>query len=366
MKFPKGIKTPLLVPLALSLIFHILLVIGVSGSGGFLLFAPFSDTPLTAHIVTEGLPAKAMLASPASAKDVSLQKEQPAPDHPITDTPPEVDSTPTAQLPEPPSAEEQNPAPSKEEIPAPAAANDNNQTAPDNSGPLPHAGKAAPLEMLTASKERLYFDLYWIGIYVGKATLEAVSSGDDATITSRVHSAPFISTFYKVEDFAESRIVGGMPSHFRIKQHEGKYRSDKETIFDNENKKITFFNYLKGTRHEHIPVQSLFWDVISGFYYLRTQRLEAGASLAIDVFDSNKFIKVQVNVLGKERLTLSSLGERETIKAQIVLKSEGLFKKTGDIFVWLTDDDKKMPVKVETQVPIGTVVAELKAVEAER
>jgi hypothetical protein len=48
-----------------------------------------------------------------------------------------------------------------------------------------------------------------------------------------------------------------------------------------------------------------------------------------------------------------------------VLKSEGLFHHKGDILVWLTDDEKKIPVKVETKVPIGTVRAELKRVETE-
>ncbi len=61
--------------------------------------------------------------------------------------------------------------------------------------------------------------------------LEAVSAKGKFTIRSQVHSAPFISAFYNVEDYAESKVVDGLPVKFRIKQHEGKYRSDKETIF---------------------------------------------------------------------------------------------------------------------------------------
>ncbi|MGD1075305.1 MAG: DUF3108 domain-containing protein, partial [Thermodesulfovibrionales bacterium] len=48
-----------------------------------------------------------------------------------------------------------------------------------------------------------------------------------------------------------------------------------------------------------------------------------------------------------------------------ILKTEGLFQKKGDILIWLTDDDIRIPVKVETEVPIGKVVATLKGRESE-
>jgi hypothetical protein len=43
-----------------------------------------------------------------------------------------------------------------------------------------------------------------------------------------------------------------------------------------------------------------------------------------------------------------------------VLKSDGIFQKKGDILIWLTDDTKRTPVKVETEVPVGKVVAKLR------
>ena len=42
----------------------------------------------------------------------------------------------------------------------------------------------------------------------------------------------------------------------------------------------------------------------------------------------------------------------------IIVKG-GLFRNTGKIVVWITDDSLKVPVKVQTQVTIGSVVAEL-------
>jgi hypothetical protein len=208
-------------------------------------------------------------------------------------------------------------------------------------------------------KENLSYDIYWLGIYVGNAVLEAVNDKGTLHITSRINSTPFISTFYTVEDYAESLIRDGRSIHFRIKQREGRYKSDKETIFDISNKKVIYFDYLKNKKKEY-DIDSVIWDVISGFYYLRTLPLVIGKVVYIDIFDSNKLLKAEVSVLRKEKIKVSGIGEIATVVVKPDLRSEGLFHRKGDIFIWFTDDEKRIPVKVETKVPIGKVVAELK------
>jgi hypothetical protein len=210
------------------------------------------------------------------------------------------------------------------------------------------------------NNEKFFYEIYWLGIYAGKAVLETSFDKDILRISSRANSAPFISTFYTVEDYAESLVRDGKAVHFKIKQREGRYRSNKETIFDINNKKIIYFDYLKSKKKEH-SLNSTVWDVISGFFYLRTQPLIIGKAFYINVFDSNKFLKAEVSVLRKERIKVNSLGEVATIVIKPDLKSEGLFHRKGDIFIWLTDDEKRIPVKIETKVPIGKIVAELKS-----
>ena len=220
-----------------------------------------------------------------------------------------------------------------------------------------------PSGLLQVSREKLSYDIYWFGFYVGRAVLEAVGRGDKLEITSQVHSAQFISNFYEVADFAKSVLVNGLPTDFRIKQHEGRYRSDKETIFDAAGRKVTYFDYRKKTRDDHAFANPALWDVISGFYFLRTLPLIVGNTVYIDIFDSNKFLKAKVDVLGKERIKLFDKSEIDTVVVRPVLKSEGLFRSKGDIRIWLTDDGSRTPVKVEAKVPIGSVTAELKSLE---
>ncbi len=228
------------------------------------------------------------------------------------------------------------------------------------------AAEGQPIQLLKYTRETFHYNISWIGLLVGKATLKASNEKGVITITSQVHSTPFISTFYKVEDLAESKVVNGSPLNFRIRQQEGKYRSDKETLFDAESKKVTFINYLKNTRDEHAIEGVLPWDVISGFYYLRTQPLEQGKTAYIDVFDSNKFFRAEITMLRNEKATAPATGEVDTIVVQLILKSEGLFQSTGNILIWLTNDEWKVPVRVEAKAPVGHVAAELTVIETEK
>lgn len=358
---------------AASLLLHGLFVFGLTGIGGIGLVAAFSDSSLTAYLLPDptGGPASpnpqvAAAAARAGAAPPLIPAGRTVALPPL----PQEESAP------PPEPEALKPAPTPEAsaLPPPVETAQISSAAPAETPPPAEASRAAPPQQPVAGlaalfgggRESLGYDIYWSGIYVGQATLEARSSEDEVTITSQVRSAPVISAFYKVDDASESRIVDGMPAHFKIKQREGKYRSDKETVFDSAAKKVTFFNHLKGTKNEHPLPAPLTWDVISGFYYLRTQPLEVGAPVYIDVFDSNKFIRVEVKVLGREMAMteLPGIGTVATIKVQPVLTTDGLFKKTGEIYIWLTDDERRIPVRVETQVPIGTVVARLRSLHA--
>ncbi len=105
----------------------------------------------------------------------------------------------------------------------------------------------------------------------------------------------------------------------------------------------------------------LLWDVITSFYYLRRQPLEIGKSVHISMFDSNKFLNTEVRVLRHEQFTMDNGQEVPTIIVEPVLKSEGLFQKSGTIMIWLTDDERRMPVRMETKLKIGWVTAVLKS-----
>ncbi len=219
---------------------------------------------------------------------------------------------------------------------------------------------AMPLQI----PEKLTYDLTWTGIKAGTASLELTSEGDALRIISTARSAEWISVFYTVEDRVESILSRnsplsqlGQPTRYRLRIREGRNRKDKEVVFDRDNNKARYVDYLKNEKKEYdIPLSA--FDPISSFYYLRLMKLVVGESVYLTVFDSKKVWKVEVQVLRKEKVTIPS-GTFDTVVVKPLMKSEGIFYRKGEIYIWLTDDNRHIPVKMRTKVPVGSITATL-------
>jgi len=83
-----------------------------------------------------------------------------------------------------------------------------------------------------------------------------------------------------------------------------------------------------------------------------------GRPVYVDIFDSKKVWTVEIQVLRKEKMK-TELGEFNTVVIKPLMKSEGIFNRKGDILIWLTDDHKRTPVKMQTKVAVGAITATL-------
>ena len=149
----------------------------------------------------------------------------------------------------------------------------------------------------------------------------------------------------------------GLPVNFRMTVREGSHRRDKETIFDHANHQVTSIDHIRN-RKKTFQIGENTQDPLSSFYYIRTLPYEVGKSVYVDIFDNNKIWNVEVQVLRKEKIK-TKLGEFNTVVIKPLMKSEGIFNRKGDIYIWLTDDLKRIPVKVQTKVPVGSITATL-------
>jgi hypothetical protein len=210
--------------------------------------------------------------------------------------------------------------------------------------------------------ERLEYDLNWMGIHAGTAVISIEKSEDRLVIRSQANSADFISVFYKVEDTAQSVVDGkhsdfGYPLNYHLKTCEGRHRKDKEVVFDRSAKKALYTNHLDGKKEE-FQVGENIHDPLSGFFSVRRTELNVGKPVTVRIFDSKKVWDVEVEVLKKEMITVPA-GTFHTILIKPKMKSEGIFLRKGDIYIWLTDDERKLPVMLRTKAPIGRISAEL-------
>jgi hypothetical protein len=100
-------------------------------------------------------------------------------------------------------------------------------------------------------------------------------------------------------------------------------------------------------------------DALSSLYYVRTRDdFVVGKPIIVDIHDSGKTWSVEIQTIGKEKVKTPA-GEFDTIKVRTYPKYEGVFMHKGEIFIWLTDDARRMPVLMKSKITIGSVVAVL-------
>lgn len=211
--------------------------------------------------------------------------------------------------------------------------------------------------------EKLVYELSWAGVPVGTATQEVADEGDVRTIVSTARSNDWLSVFFPVED----RIVSsydrhrapfpGLARHYRLQTREGNRRRDREIVFEQERGVARFTDHKTGEK-ANIPIPLDTIDVYGSFYYVRYLPLEVGTSHHLNILDSKRQRLIEVRVLRKEKLK-TVLGEVETIVIQPLVYSEGVFEGKGTVHIWLTDDERRIPVRARTRVTVGSVTATL-------
>ena len=112
------------------------------------------------------------------------------------------------------------------------------------------------------------------------------------------------------------------------------------------------------------------WSLNSALLYLRTQPLEDGAVQRIVIYPATSAYLATVTVKGRERITVPT-GSYDAIKVDVQLQKIGKkrklqpHKKFRGATVWVSDDPDRIPLRIEAEVFIGTVFAELESVQFE-
>jgi len=101
-------------------------------------------------------------------------------------------------------------------------------------------------------------------------------------------------------------------------------------------------------------------DVFSALYSMRLEKLELDASHKSIVGDNDRVGEVATRVEKRETVK-THLGKYDTWRLNTVALLGGLFQGRGKFRIWLSADDRKMPVKFEAKVKLGKVTGKLTA-----
>ena len=105
-------------------------------------------------------------------------------------------------------------------------------------------------------------------------------------------------------------------------------------------------------------------DVLSAFFVTRARGVPEREPLRLSVFDNGKSYVLEVRLVGRERLDLPEpLGRKvpTVVVEPLLAEGSGLFAKKGRLTIWLTDDERRVPVRLRSKVAIGSVSADLES-----
>ena len=206
--------------------------------------------------------------------------------------------------------------------------------------------------------EYLEFQIGWKFFKAGTATMSVsdtvwTNQRPCYFIETTASSSSVIDVFYKVRDKVESIIdrQAIFPWKFKKRLREGKFRRDRFTVFDP-------YQNLAYVKRDTVKIPPYVQDILSSFYYVRTLPLEVGRHFDIENITDKKVYPLRVIVHKKEKVKVPA-GRFQCLVVEPVLRGEGLFNQKGTLTIWLTDDARKMPVMMKSEVFIGTVDVKL-------
>ncbi|HVF89173.1 MAG TPA: DUF3108 domain-containing protein [Blastocatellia bacterium] len=173
----------------------------------------------------------------------------------------------------------------------------------------------------------------------------------------------------KVKDIFTSQVssvdFGLQASNKRLE--EGKVRVEQKSLVDREARRVKF-SHRDLTREKDEPSvresDSPHWlqDMLSACYFVRTQKLSEGEAISIPITDEGKVYNIEV-VAGKREEVKVDAGRFKTIKLDAKIFDGRYIQRSGEMFIWVTDDEKRTPVRARIKTNGATVSIELKRVK---
>jgi hypothetical protein len=153
--------------------------------------------------------------------------------------------------------------------------------------------------------------------------------------------------------------------HTSVKHiEEGKVQREHKSVINREAGRVTYIERdLVSTsgkpKVKEAASPSWIQDLLSATYYVRTQKLDEGDVMAVPISDGGQAYNVEV-VVGKREEIKVSTGKFKTIRLEVKAFDGRFVRRKGEMFVWLTDDEKRVPVRAKIKTSGATVTIDLK------
>ncbi len=210
--------------------------------------------------------------------------------------------------------------------------------------------------------EILTFRIHYGIMSAGTATLEVkkdlmkIGSRECYHVVGTGETVGAFDWFFKVRDRYESVIDKNalIPWLFIRRVDEGGYHINQNIIFN---------HYTDSVKSEKktISVPEYTQDLVSAFYYARNidfTNAKEGDLFPLNGYIDDEIFPMNLKFIGRETIS-SKKGKFKCIKFRPQLQEGRVFKDNEDMTVWVSDDKNKIPVRVQTEILIGSIKMDL-------
>ena len=208
--------------------------------------------------------------------------------------------------------------------------------------------------------ETLDYDLVWLKLTGGSARMTIQPQQADPSnyrITSMARTSSTFSRIYKVRDEIETVVARSNFTTLRYHKslQEGSSRKDETT---------TYANGIATRKGKTYAVPTPVFDPLSLVYYLRTQDLTPGRTVNVTVFADKKTYDVAAHVTKRQSIDTPA-GNFAAIVVEPDMEAGGLYRdEQSKLTIWYSDDERHLPLRIRSDVKIGTITMTLRRVTA--
>ena len=244
----------------------------------------------------------------------------------------------------------------------------------------PSTAMSAGLVLGAVPGERLHFDVHWMGIPAGEAVMQMDDAPPGAyAVQMTMATTGMVRLIHVLNETMRAEGQSSPAGRFEVQRYTKDQRKSKKIKwttyqFDREMQQVHRVQKEAG-RHSD-ERETIFLnsdetvDPITGFYALRAwPKLLPNTTLHWFVVDGDKIYCLSIAIGGSHRLK-TPLGSFTAFPVRVVVENSEQFlhrkkerSQSNAIVVWLTDDIRRIPIRLEAEMAIGAVVAELVAFE---
>ena len=239
---------------------------------------------------------------------------------------------------------------------------------------IPSGMEADLVDPLTVEKtptfadgEHLEYKLGWSLFTVASAVLEVQPDTYEDQPALRIQlnarTNSFADAFYKVRNTSTTWTAPDMSRSFRYsaEQLEGGRERDTTAYFDPVKLKARYVSHSKGEERAPVDILPGTFDPLGIVFFVRSLEFDVGDQLIIPTSNGKEFFFTIVNVVDKVKRKFL-IGKREAYVLEPDIKDlGGVFERSPDgrVRIYMSADTEKLPLRMESEVAVGSFWAEL-------